>query len=82
MTADAGLITDRHGNRYASVHIEELDEWAWLLGRLGDWMTHASPDTTNDWNTFFGPCGPHLNDVTYVLGHWTVRRHTLANRRP
>ena len=29
----SAITTDVHGNRYAQVHVEELDEWAWMLGQ-------------------------------------------------
>ena len=81
MTAP-GITTDTHGNRYAAVAVEELDEWAWLLGRLEDWLAHAHPDTRTDWAGFAGPCGTRLDDVVYVLGHWAVRMRNLAVGRP
>lgn len=81
MTAPSAITTDVHGNRYAAVHIEELDEWAWLLSRLEDWLGHAQPETTQDWEDFSGPGGARLDEVIYVLGHWTVRMHNLAEGR-
>ena len=72
------ITTDVHGNRYTAVHVEELDEWAWLLGRLEDWLLHAADETAEDWAEFSGPCGTRLADVIYVLGHWTVRMRALA----
>lgn len=81
MTAMA-ITTDVHGNRYAAVHVEELDEWAWLLSRLEDWLLHAQPETIDDWNHFTGPSGPRLDDIVYVLGHWTIRMRALAEGRP
>lgn len=81
MSASA-VTTDTYGNRYAAVAVEELDEWAWLLGRLEDWLAHAAPDTEVDWNDFAGPGGTRLKDVVYVLGHWAVRMANLAEGRP
>lgn len=72
------ITTDVHGNRYAAVHVEELDEWAWLLGRLEDWLAHTQPDTADDWAEFTGPCGSRLDDIVYVLGHWVIRMRNLA----
>ena len=77
----APLITDSHGDRYAPVHIEELDEWAWLLGHIEDWLLHAGDDTLSDYNEFTGPCGPRLEHVTYTLGHMAVRMRNLAEGR-
>lgn len=76
-----GITTDRFGNRYAPVAVEELDEWAWLLGQLEDWLLHAQDETVEDWHEFTGPCGPRIHDVTYVLGHWSVRMRNLAEGR-
>jgi hypothetical protein len=76
------ITTDIHGNRYAAVHVDELDEWAWLLGRLEDWLLHAQPATAQDWAGFAGPCGAHLDDIVYVLGNWSVRMRNLAGHRP
>ena len=59
MTTPA-ITTDAHGNRYATVHVEELDEWAWLLAQLEDWLAGAWPDTRDDWAQFTGRCGPTL----------------------
>lgn len=75
------ITTDVHGNRYAAVHVEELDEWAWLLGRLEDWLLHASEETIEDWAEFSGPCGAGIEQVLYVLGHWSVRMRRLAEGR-
>lgn len=76
---NAPLITDAHGNRYAPVHVEELDEWAWLLDRLEDWLSHAQPETIEDWDDF---PGPGIDDVVYVLGHWSIRMRNLAEGQP
>lgn len=81
MNTTPAITTDVHGNRYAPVHIEELDEWAWLLGRLEDWLEHVQPATAQDWDDFTGPCGARIDDVIYVLGHWTVRMRALAEGR-
>lgn len=75
------ITTDVHGNRYAAVHVEELEEWAWLLARLEDWLLHAADETVADWNDFTGPCGTRVEDITYVLGHWSVRMRRLAEGR-
>lgn len=75
------ITTDIHGNRYAAVHVEELDEWAWLLARLGAWLEHASDETVKDWAEFAGPCGARIEDIVYVLGHWNIRMRALAEGR-
>jgi hypothetical protein len=76
------IITDIHGDRYALVHVEELDEWAWLLGRVEDWLLHAGDDTVVDWTGFAGPCGARIDDVTDLLGRASVRMLDLARGRP
>lgn len=76
------ITTDTHGNRYAAVAVEELDEWAWLLNRLEDWLGHAGHDTVADWADFAGPGGTRLADVVYVLGHWVTRMRALAEGPP
>lgn len=81
MSAPGFITTDTHGNRYVAVAVEELDEWAWLLGRLEDWFAHAAPATRADWNDFAGPCGTGLDEIVYVLGHWNVRMRNLAEGR-
>lgn len=72
------ITTDTHGNRYAAVHVAELDDWAWLLGRLADWLEHAADETVEDWAEFAGPCGIRLAHVVYILGHWAPRMRALA----
>lgn len=81
MTAPT-TISDVHGDRYAAVHVEELDEWAWLLGRIEDWMLHAHDETIADWAQFAGPCGVRIDDVTDMLGRASVRMRDLAQGRP
>ncbi len=76
-----GISTDRFGNRYAAVAVEELDEWAWLLGQLEDWLLHAAEETVADWADFAGPSGTPIKDVIYVLGHWSVRMRNLSEDR-
>lgn len=78
----APLVTDTHGNRYAPVGIEELDEWAWLIARIEEWLLHAGDDTIADYNESTGPCGPSVDDVTYTLGHMVVRMRNLAKGQP
>ncbi|MBA3310262.1 MAG: hypothetical protein H0U28_09425 [Nocardioidaceae bacterium] len=77
MTAMA-ITTDGHGNRYAAVHVEELDEWAWLLGQLEDWLLRASDETAEDWSEYSGPGGATVEQIAEVLGHWTIRMRHLA----
>jgi hypothetical protein len=81
MSAPA-ITTDVHGNRYAAVHVEELDEWARLLCRIEDWLLHAEPETAVDWAGFSGPGGGRLDDIVRVLGRWAVRMRDLAEGRP
>ena len=81
MTAPV-LITDVHGDRYAPVHVEELDDWAWLLGRIEDWLLHADHATIADWAQFTGPCGEGIDDVIDALGRASVRMRDLARGRP
>lgn len=76
------ITTDIHGDRYAAVHVEELDEWAWLLGRIEDWLLHADEDTIACWAAFCGPRGERIDEVTEALGRATVRMHNLAQGRP
>jgi hypothetical protein len=76
------ITTDRFGNRYAAVAVDELDEWAWLLGRLEDWLLHASTETVEDWVDFTGPCGPRLEQIVYMLGHYSLRMRHLAEGHP
>jgi hypothetical protein len=76
------VITDVHGDRYAAVHVEELDEWAWLLSRIEDWLLHAHDETIADWAQFVGPCGEDIDDVIDALGRWSVRMRDLAQGRP
>lgn len=76
------ITTDIHGDRYAAVHVEELDEWAWLLGRIEDWLLHAHDATVADWVQFAGPCGEDIDDLTDTLGRASVRMRDLARGRP
>ncbi len=76
------VITDVHGNHYAAVDVAELNEWAWLLGRIEDWLLHAHDETIADWAEFSGPCGTCIDDVTDMLGDWSVRMRNLAQGRP
>jgi len=72
------ITTDVYGNCYAAVPVEELEEWRWLLTRLEDWLLHADPETADDWTEFSGLGGPRLEEVIYVLGHWSIRMRQLA----
>jgi hypothetical protein len=76
------ITTDIHGDRYAPVHVDELDQWAWLLGRVEDWLLHAHDETVADWAQFAGPQGQDIADVTDALGRTSVRMRDLAAGRP
>ena len=76
------IITDSHGDRYTPVHVDELDEWAWLLRLVEDWLGHAGHDTVADWARFAGPCGEHIDDVADTLGRASLRMRDLAKGRP
>lgn len=41
MSNGPGRVTDEHGNRYAAVHVEDVEEWAGLLSRIGEWLGQA-----------------------------------------
>lgn len=82
MNPAAMITTDVHGNRYAAVHVEELDEWAWVLGRIEDWLLHASEETVACWAAFCGPRGAPIEDLTDLLGRWSIRMRDLAQGRP
>lgn len=76
------IITDIHGDRYATVHVDELDDWAWLLGRVEDWLLHANHDTIADWAAFSGFSGARIDDMVDLLGRASVRMRDLARGRP
>ncbi len=76
------ITTDVHGGRYAAVHVEELDDWAWLLGRVEDWLLHADDETIADWAAFSGFSGARIDDVIDTLGRASVRMRDLARGRP
>ena len=80
MTAPA-ITTDVHGDRYATVYVDELAECAALLARLEDWLRHAHDDTIADWTDFVGPYGTSVTDVTDMLGRWAARMRHLGQDR-
>lgn len=82
MNRQAAITADVPGEGYAAVHVEELDHWAWLLGRIEDWLLHAHEETIADWAQFAGPRGERIDEVTDTLGRATVRMHDLAQGRP
>lgn len=68
---------------YATVHVEELDHWGRLLGRIEDWLLHADDDTiAHCWAQFAGPWGEDIDEITDTLGRATVRMRDLAQGRP
>ena len=68
--------------RFHSIAVHRYAVPAWLLGRLEDWLLHASPETIEDWDDFTGPCGARIEDIAYMLGHWSIRMRNLAGIRP
>jgi hypothetical protein len=59
-----------------TVDAGELDEWAWLLSHVEDWLLHAQPDTIADYQDFAR--SPRFDDVVATLGQFSVRMHRLA----
>jgi hypothetical protein len=82
MSAATTLQTDENGVVCAAVPVEELEDWAWLLRRLEEWLGDATAETRRDWEAFSGPCGSSLEDVVAVLGRWALRMGWLAMGRP
>ena len=78
---NAPIITDVHGDCYAPVPVEDLEEWRWLLLRLEDWLLNADPDTAADWAEFTGPDGPRLEQIIDLLGQWSMRMRYLTEDR-
>ncbi len=71
-------VDDGAGNRWAAVAAEELEEWAWLLAWLEDWLIYADHDTAANWADFAGPRCGSLDDVAVMLGQRVVRMRRLA----
>jgi hypothetical protein len=60
----------------------ELDEWAWLMALLEDWLATSDNDTRRDYTDHVGPCGPQLADVVWTLGSMAARMRNLTGSRP
>ncbi len=78
MSNGPGRFTDEHGNRYATVHVENVEEWAGLLSWIGEWLGQAQPETVEDWTGFFGPNRLSLDVVAEILGEWSVAMRGLV----
>lgn len=66
--------------RLVGVAAGELDEWAWLMAHVADWLAHAGPAASADHRRFTEPCGPRLEDVAWTLGAMSERMRALARR--
>jgi hypothetical protein len=73
--------TGLDGDRHSAVPVDELADWAWILGRVEDWLRQAQPEVAHDWAHFAGPGGIRLADVAHILGEWAVRMRNLAEGR-
>jgi len=69
-------------DRIVAVAAGELDEWAWLIAHVADWLAHAGPATLEDHRRFVEPGGPGLGDVAWTLGAMSERMRSLAGVRP
>lgn len=69
-------------DRVVGVVAGELDEWAWLMALLEDWLGNSDHDTRRDYAEHVGPCGPKLADVVWTLASMAQRMRNLAGSRP
>ena len=72
-------LTDAHGNRYAPVHVDDLEDWADLVGLIEDWLLHASDETLAELADF-GPTRRPVDPLIRDLGALCVRLRRLAHR--
>jgi len=69
--------------RIVGVPAGELDEWAWLMAHVADWLAAAGPEVVEDHRRFVGPGGsPRLPDVAWALRAMSERMRALAGGRP
>ncbi len=47
-------LDDGEGDEFVRVHVEELDEIAWTLGLIEDWLLHTTDDVYADLAAFAG----------------------------
>ncbi len=71
-----------YGAVLAKIHVDDLEDWAWILAHVEDWLAHAGDATIEDHAVFAGPCRPCLDDVIYMLGHMASYMTTLAEGAP
>lgn len=71
------FIVDGHSNHYTPVHVEDLDEWADLVGLIEDWLLHASDETLAELADFGSSPRP-AEPVIAELGALCVQLRRLA----
>ncbi len=69
-------------DRVVAVEAGELDEWAWLMAFIEEWLGNSEIETRRDFADHAGPCGPRLADVVATLDNMAIRMWALAGGRP
>lgn len=67
-----------HRDRVIEVDAGELDDWAWLLGHLHDWLSHTNKATIADYHRFDNPYD-RFDQIVVTLENFSVRAGRLAH---
>jgi hypothetical protein len=67
-------------DRPVAVAAGELDEWAWLLGRLTSWLDQTGPPTATDFARYFHR-SPTLEGAIWHLDQISERMAALLDGR-
>jgi hypothetical protein len=78
-TVEASLGLD-DPDRPVAVPAGELDEWAWVIGRLASWLGQAGEASAADFAAYFHP-GPARESTVWFLDQIAERIAALIDGR-
>ena len=83
----AFYCSDAYGDVMTVVYLHDLDDWAFALGRIEDWLANAGEETFDDYarhivERYGSHAGPQLSELAWMVAAMVGRMRALVNGAP
>jgi hypothetical protein len=83
----AFYCSDAYGDVMTAVYVHDLDDWAFALGRIEDWIANAEEETHDDYarhvaERYGRHAGPQLPELMWMVGTMAARMRALVDGAP